>query len=89
MVQSLIKVEVFSNNVKNLFTIVLINHGNERHMTHDILNFIKDVFTAQNESSLGKRARNPDETMEIQGFAAPVPKRAKREGSIPTPHFSF
>ena len=87
MIQSLIKVEVFSNNVKNLFTIVLINHGNDRNMTDDILSFIKDVFTAKNESSLGKRARNPDEPMEIQGFAAPMTKRAKKEETTNTPYF--
>lgn len=87
MTQSLIKVEVFANNVQNLFTIVLINHGNDRNMTDVILSFIKEVFTAKNESSLGKRARNPDEPMEIQGFGAQMTKRPKKEESSNTPYF--
>lgn len=87
MTQSLIKVEVFSNNVQNLFTIVLINHGNDRNMTDVILSFIKEVFTAKSESSLGKRARNPDEPMEIQGFAEPMTKRARQEENTNTPYF--
>ena len=79
MTQSLIKVEVFSNEVKNLFTIALINHGNDRPTTDTILSFIKDVFTASTESILGKRVRNPDKLEENQGFAAPTMKNAKKE----------